>query len=115
MHPDGHGWALASTTVAGAGCTAGATISRLARTPGTAISLMATCEPNQEGEARPATVSCSQPVAPAGTRSTCGLPVTRTRSVTRPAAVRTTTCVAGGPTEGRSAKATRIDPGSTGE
>jgi hypothetical protein len=41
MHPDGHGWALASTTVPGAGCSAGATISRLARTPGTVISLMA--------------------------------------------------------------------------
>ena len=35
MHPDGHGWALASTTAAGrpAG-TAGATITRLARHPG---------------------------------------------------------------------------------
>src|SRR6185295_4875463 len=70
---------------------------------------------NQGGEATPVTVSCSQPVAPGGTRRTCGLPVTCTRSVTRPVAVRTTTRVTGGPAKGQPAKATRIDPGSTGE
>ena len=58
MHPDGHGWALASTTAAdprapgtgaaGAGAPrdragpAGATITRLARTPGIVTCLMAT-------------------------------------------------------------------------
>jgi hypothetical protein len=48
MHPDGHGWALASTTAAGAGAprvgagSGGAAITRLARTPGIATSLMAT-------------------------------------------------------------------------
>ena len=60
------------------------------------------------------TVIRSQPEAPGGTRSGCGSPVTRTRSVTRPAAVRTTTWVTGGPIAGLSAKATRIARGTTG-
>ena len=61
------------------------------------------------------TVIWSHPVAPGGVLRRCGWPVARSRSVTWPAAVRTTTCVTGGPIEGWSAKATRIARGRTGD
>ena len=120
MHPDGHGWALASTTAAGAGPRrrrpAGATISPAGPDPGHRDLRDAHlgAEPREPAAARPVTVIRSQPAAPGGTRRRCGCPVARSRSVTWPAAVRTTTCVTAGPIEGWSAKATRIDPGSTG-
>ena len=60
------------------------------------------------------TVIRSQEDAPRGIRSGCGSPVIRTRSVTRPAAVRTCTRLTGGPMPALSAKATRITRAATG-
>ena len=118
MHDDGCGWALVSTTAAGSPPgTRGAMIARLARTPGTTISLMPTCVPitGCGAVARPVTVIRSQPVAPRGTRSGWRAPVTWTGSVTRPVADVTVTCVTGGPSAGLSVNATWITRGPTGE
>src|SRR5580692_3361731 len=113
MQPDGCGWALARTTADGSPGTDGATIVRLARTPGTSISAMPAWEPisGTGWLARPVIVIRSQLDRPAGTRSGWPLPVTCTASLTRPAAVCTVTRLTGGPIEALSAKATRIVPG----
>src|ERR1700733_9638026 len=125
MHPVGCGWVLARTTAVGSpacpepppgAATSGAAITRLARTPGTAISAIPTWAPRTGcgREASPVTVIRSQEDAPPGTRSGCGLPLARTRSVTRPAAVVTSTRLTAGPIDALSANVTWITRAVTG-
>src|ERR1039457_5986349 len=125
MHPVGCGWVLARTTAVGSPArpepppetvTFGATITRLARTPGTEISAIPTWAPRTGcgREASPVTVIRSQEYAPSGTRSGCGLPLARTRSVTRPAAVVTSTRLTAGPMNALSANVPWLTRAVTG-